>query len=100
MLNNLRSQSSLLGKTHIRSEGAVWDPLGRVSWRSLLKHAINLLKRETLGLRDEEVGVHEAAKAQASPEEEDLGAEVTVFLAHHVGGDDSNDAVPQPVGSS
>ena len=97
MLNNLRSQSSLLGKTHISSKGAVWDPLRGVSWRSLLKHTIDLLKRKSLGLRDEEVGVNEADSAERAPDEEHLRTKVALVLADHVGGNDRDDAVPEPV---
>ena len=99
-LSVLGNLHSLLGQSHISSESAVWDPLARVSWRCLLEHAINLLKRQSLGLGDEEVRVDEAGKAEGSPDEEDLGLEVRVLLTDHVGGDDGDDAVPEPVGGS
>jgi len=98
VLHNLGGKRSLLRKTHIGREGAVWHPLGRVSGGSLLEHAIDLLERQTLGLGNQEVSVDNAAKAKRAPDEEDLGAEVAVFLTDHVGGDDSDDAVPEPVG--
>ena len=50
-----------------------------------------------LGLGDEEVGVDEGAGAEAAPDVEDLGAEVALVLVHHVGRDDGDDAIPEPV---
>ncbi len=75
----------------------MWDPLAAVARGRLLEHAIDLLETETLGLGDQEVRVDEAGGAQAAPEEEDLGAQVAVLGANHVGGDDADDAVPEPV---
>lgn len=69
-----------------------------MSWSRLLEHAVDLLKGETLGLRDEEVAVDEANGAEGAPDEEDLGAKVALVLADHVGSDDRDDAVPEPVG--
>jgi hypothetical protein len=83
--------NSLLGETHISSEGAVWDPLGGVAWVGLFEHAVDLLQGKTLGLWDQEVGVDEADKAERSPNEEDLGSEVGLVLVHHVWSDDGND---------
>lgn len=97
MLNCLRSQS-LLSEAHVSSESAVRDPFRGVARCSLLKHAINLLERETLRLRDQEVRVHEADKAERSPDEEKLWAKIAIIRADQVGSDDSNDAFPQPVG--
>ena len=89
---------SLLGEAHVGSEGAVGDPLGGVARGGLLEHAVDLLEGEALGLGDEEVAVEEADGAEGAPDEEDLGSEVALVLANHVGGDDGDDAVPQPVG--
>jgi len=75
----------------------MWDPLGTGSWSRLLHHAVNLLKRQALGLRNEEVGVHESARAETAPNEEDGRFEVAFVGADHVGGDDCNDGVPEPV---
>jgi hypothetical protein len=81
-----------VGKSLVRS------PLGRGSGSGLLHHLVNLLERQTLGLGNEEVSVDEGAGAKTTPDEEDGGLEVTSALANHVGGDDSNDGVPEPVG--
>ena len=51
-----------------------------------------------LGLGDEEVGVDEGGGAEGAPDEEDVRLEVAFGLAHHVGRDDGDDAVPEPVG--
>jgi hypothetical protein len=67
-------------KTHIRCESRVRHPLSRGTWRSLFQHAINLLKRETLSLRDKEVRECERDAAEASPHEEHLGSEVGVMF--------------------
>lgn len=98
MLNIPGSQNLLLSETHISSESAVRDPLSRMTRRSLLKHAINLLKREALRLRDQEGSIHETARAKRSPDEEDLCSKIAILRAYHVWDDDGNDAVPQPVG--
>lgn len=47
------------------------NPLGGGSWGALLEHAINLLKRQTLGLRNKEVSIDESASAETTPDEED-----------------------------
>lgn len=91
VLHDLRSKGSLVCKTHISGEGGVRHPFAGVSWGGLLEHAVDLLERKTLGLGDEEVGVHEADGAEGAPDEEDLGAEVAFGCADHVGGDDCDD---------
>ena len=50
-----------------------------------------------LGFWDEEVRVDQAAEAKATPDEEDLSSEVALVRVDHVRGDDSNDAVPEPI---
>jgi hypothetical protein len=92
----------VLGVDHtlLGSEGGVWAPLGGGTRSSLLHHLVDLLKRETLGLRNEEVRVDEAASAETTPDEEDGGLHVTVVRADHVRGNDGNDGVPEPVGGS
>jgi len=88
----------LLRHAHLRSEGGVRHPLGAGAGSSLGKHLIDLLEGKTLGLRNEDIGIDEGAGAQAAPDEEHLGAEVALVGVDHVGGDDGDDAVPQPVG--
>lgn len=80
-----------LSETHIVSVRAVRHPLSRAARGGLLEHAIDLLEGQSLGLGDEEDGVDEAAQAEGAPDEEDLGAEVTLVHADHVGGDDCDD---------
>ncbi len=60
--------------SHLLREGAVRDPLRGLSWSTLFHHLINLLKRQALSLRNEEVGEEDAGTASSSPYEEDLGA--------------------------
>jgi len=74
------------------------SPLGRGPWGSFLEHAVDLLKRQSLSLRDKEEGKDECAGTEGSPDEEDLTLEVGLVLADHVWGDDSDDGVPEPVG--
>lgn len=59
-----------------------------------------MLERKTLGFWNEDIGVDEASCAEGSPDEEDAGAEVglTFVGTNHVWGDDSDNAVPEPVG--
>lgn len=95
MLDLVLLSVSLLG-----SKGIVRSPLGGVARVGLLQHGVDLLQRQTLGLRDQEECVNEAACAQTSPHVKDLGAQVGLVRVHHVGSNDGNDAVPQPVGRS
>ena len=81
----------LVRHTHISREGTMRDPLAGVSGIGLLEHLIDLLERQALSLRNEEVGIHEAGGAEGAPDEEDLGAEVGFVGADHVGGDDCDD---------
>lgn len=82
------------------SKSGIGLPLGRVSGVGLLHHLVNLLQSKTLGLGDEEVGVDESAETQTAPDEEDGRLHVTLGLTDHVRGDDGDDGIPQPVGSS
>lgn len=82
------------------SEGGAGLPLGGGTGGGLLQHPVDLLKGQTLGLRDKEVGIDEGAGAQAAPDEEDRGLQVALILSDHVRGDDGDDGVPQPVGGS
>ena len=78
----------------------MWNPLGGVAGRDLLHHLVDLLEGESLGLWNHEVGKDDAGSAERAPDPEDLGAEVAVVLTHHVWGDSTDDAVPEPVGCS
>lgn len=72
----------------------VRHPLGAVARCRLGHHLVDLLKGKTLGLGHQEVGIDEAAAAQAAPDVKHLGTKVALVLVHHVGGNDGNDAVP------
>lgn len=89
-------------RNSLLSECRVWAPLGRGPRGTFFHHLINLLKRQTLGLWDKEVRIHETSSAKASPDKEDRGPHVglTRVLSYHVRSDDSNDGIPQPVGGS
>lgn len=91
ILHDLRRQRALIREAHLRGEGAVRHPLGRVPRRGLFHHAVHLFERETLCLRDEEVRVDERGGAEAAPDEEHFGAEVASIRVDHVGGDDGDD---------
>ena len=82
-----------LGHTALGSVGGGRFPSSRSPGGGLLEHSVDLLKRKSLGLGDEEEGVDEGASAETSPDEEDVGAEVALALtgADHVRGDDGND---------
>lgn len=83
----------LLGQAHFGGESGVRNPLRRVASIGLLEHAVDLLQRETLGLRDEEVGESQGEEAKGSPHKEDLTAKIGVVLARtdEVGSDDTDD---------
>jgi hypothetical protein len=98
MYSNLVLQMPILNACLTSCEGSSWLPLGRGTRSGLLEHAVNLLEGKTLGLGDEEVGVDEGACAKTSPDEEDVGPEVALVGVDHVGGDDGDDGVPEPVG--
>jgi hypothetical protein len=99
---SLRVRTRLVGSLdaadlHVLGVRRVRDPLGRVTRRGLLKHAVDLLQAQTLGFGDEEVGEEHAGGASGAPDEEDLGLEVALVLVHQVGGDEADDEVPEPV---
>jgi len=75
-------------------------PLGAVSWVSLLQHLVDLLKTETLGFWNQEVGEQTTDSAEATIEEEDAGAHIGTGGPgrDEVWVDDTDDAVPEPVG--
>jgi len=74
------------------------SPLRRGPRGALLQHLVNLLKGQALGLRDKEVGVDKSACAQTTPDKENRRLHVAPLLADHVGSNDSDDGVPEPVG--
>jgi hypothetical protein len=100
VFGDVRAQLGTVLHANLGGVGAVRLPLGRSARGGLLHHLVDLLEGQTLGLGDEEPGVHEGARAQASPDEEDGGLEVALVGADHVRGDDSDDGVPEPVGCS
>jgi hypothetical protein len=81
------------------SVGIVRNPLPAGAGSRLLEHTVDLLKRQALRLRDEEVGKDYAHGASRAPEEEDFGLHVSVFLVEQVRGDETDDKVPKPVRS-
>lgn len=107
-----------LAKVHLRSEGGGGLPSARGTGRSLLKHLVDLLKSKTLGLRNEEVSEHDCFHisvlskemsqvndltgnaAKSTPHEEDVGSEPGTVrtVGNEVRSDDTNNAVPEPVG--
>ena len=90
----------LLGKVHLSREGAVRLPLVGGTGSALLEHLVDLLESKTLCLRDEEVGEEEGDAAKTTPHEEHVGAELgrVGTVGNKVGGNDTDDAVPEPVG--
>lgn len=72
-------------------EGGSGLPAGGGTGSGLLHHLVDLLKGETLGLGNEEVGVDEGACAETAPDEEDRRSEVAFVGVDHVGGDDGDD---------
>ena len=87
VLDDLGVESTLLGDTHLSSEGGGGLPASRVAGVGLLHHLVDLLKSKTLGLVDEEVSVDEASSAERAPNEEDARSKVTLVRANHVGSD-------------
>jgi hypothetical protein len=96
-----RDLNVLLAEVHVLGEGGVGLPLARRTGSSLLQHLVDLLEGEALGLRNKEVGEEEGDAAKTAPHEEDVGAELgrVGTVGDEVWGDDSNDAVPEPVRS-
>lgn len=76
--------------------------LRRLEGDGLLVKNIDLLKRQTLGLVDEEVGEDGAAEAGGSPDPEHLGGEAGTSwaLVDEVRGSVADTEVPEPVGRS
>ena len=78
-------------------ESFVRDPLGRVSRGRLFKHFVDLLEGKTFGFRHQKVRVHKSGCAEAAPDEEHARLQVALVTANHVGRDDSDDSIPQPI---
>jgi hypothetical protein len=93
---------ALLAKVHLARKRAVGLPLARSAGSRLLEHLVNLLESKTLGLGNEEVGEEEGNAAETSPHEEHVGAELggILTLGDEVGGDDTDDAIPEPSSKS
>jgi len=102
LLNDLRLQSSLVCDASLSRPSAVRHPRGGCTRSSLFQHAVDLLEGKALGLGNEDVSVDEAGSAEGAPDKEHAGLEVGLsrVAADHVWGDNSNDAVPEPVGGS
>ena len=74
-----RFVSTLAGNTSPLSEGSLRCPVhALVCPRHLIVEFVNLLKRPTFSLIDEEVDNRDADEAACKPDEEDLGLQVSV----------------------
>jgi len=82
--DDLLTRDTALCQAHLVGEGGGGFPASGVARVDLLKHLVDLLERKTLGLGDQEVSVDASAGAESSPDEEDLGAEVTLIRVHHI----------------
>ena len=76
----------------------MWHPSARIACANLFHHAVDLLEGETLSLWDKEVGEGDRHDAKRTIHEENLNTHVGFILVHEVWGNDSHDAVPEPVG--
>lgn len=91
IFHNFRSKSALVGETHLGGESGGRHPFGGIAGVGLFQHPVDLFQCETLGLRDQEIGIDEAAGAKRAPDEEDLGAKVAFIRPNHIRCDDGND---------
>jgi hypothetical protein len=82
-----------------RLELLVGDPLGGGSRSRLFEHLVDLLEGKTLGFGHQQERVDKGGSAETTPDEEDGRSQVSSVFTDHVGGDDGDDGVPQPVGS-
>jgi hypothetical protein len=98
ILDDLQVELATVGVANRAGEGLVGYPLGGGTGGGLLHHAVDLLEGKTLGLGNQEPRVDEGASTETGPDEEDGRSEVALVGVDHVGGDDSDDGVPQPVG--
>lgn len=92
----LHREFRILCKTHLARVSRVWDPFGRFARGRFLHHSVDLFKGKTLGFPYQEVGVDEAEDTSRTPKEEDLGTEIGFVRTDEVGGDDCDNAVPEP----
>lgn len=101
MADGSRSEVRGADSAHFGRKGSRGLPGRRLPGAHLLHHLVDLLKRQALHLRHQEVGECETEHAKRAPDEEHLGSQVggPRLIADHVGGDDGDDTVPQPVGS-
>lgn len=99
LLDDSGVEVTILG-SGLRGEGGGGLPLGGCAGGGLLHHLVDLLEGETLGLGDEEVRVDEGTGAEGTPDEEHGGLHVALVGVDHVGGDDGDDGVPEPVRGS
>jgi hypothetical protein len=92
----ISSESRLLNHTHVCGERGMWNPLGAISWGSLLEHTIDLFKREALSLRNKDIGVDETRGTERTPDEEDFGSKVGLsgILPNQIRSDNSDDTIP------
>jgi hypothetical protein len=91
-MDNLFDSGGVLAQ--FLSIGVMWDPSCGLACRDLGHHLINLLKRQSLGLRHEEVSKDDADCTGGAPKEEDLRTKVGFVLSNKVRRDNGNDAVP------
>lgn len=91
ILGDLGAQLATVLETHLLGVGSGGFPAGGSARGGLLHHLVDLLERQALGLGNEEVSVDKGAGAESAPDPEDVGAEVALVGADHVGGDDGND---------
>ena len=73
IFNNALLQGAICGYTHSGRKRGCWAPLAARPRRSLFEHIVDLLQRETLGLRHDDVGIDAGAGAEPAPNEEHLG---------------------------
>lgn len=51
----------------------------------------------TFSFINQEVRPEKAANAERPPDKEDFGSKISLVWIHHIGGDDCNDTIPEPV---
>jgi len=86
--------------THLRGKRLRRPPLTGLAGRRFLHHLVDLLEGETLHLGHAEVSEQCRADAARAPNEENFGTEVgrVLVVADHVGRDEGDDHVEEPVG--
>jgi len=99
LLDDLLAELAIpANSSHGGGVGGVWAPLGRGSGSGLGEHLVDLLESESFCFWHKQVSVNECSSAETAPDEEDAGSEVALVLTDHVGSDDGDDGVPEPVG--